>query len=64
MASDVRALEGMAQTRTLKADADAVKRVRALEMLAEGFTMSEVGRILGRDRRVVRRWKEEASGGL
>lgn len=63
MAADVRAQEGMAQSRSLKAQADAAKKIRALELLAEGLPMSEVGRILGRDRRTIRNWKEGAKGG-
>lgn len=63
MAADVRAQEGMRQSRALKAQADAAKKIRALELLAEGLPMSEIGRILGRDRKTIRNWKQEANGG-
>lgn len=63
MASDLDALDGMRQSRALKATADAAKRVRALELLAEGHAVKDVALRISRPRNLVAAWKKEAQNG-
>ena len=62
MASDYEALEGMRQTRSLRQEATEAKRVRALELLAEGHPVKTVALAVGRPRNAVARWRREAHG--
>jgi hypothetical protein len=53
---------GLRERAEMKREATAAKRVRALELLAEGHAIQAVALAVGRPRNVVATWRREAQG--